>query len=103
MSTGPEISDHSPMCVERRPISTICGFEPHSALPTRTRSARTEIDGSTLSSNAPSIAKGRPDLLRDEGLDAALVSTQIGESEVEHDREEHSSHDGKNDDDETAK
>ena len=50
------------------------------------------------------IDRERPaDLLGDEGLDAALVSTQIGESEVEHDREEQGSHDGKSDDDETAR
>ena len=44
-STGPETSDHSPTCIEKRPTSSICGFEPHSALPMRTRSARTETDG----------------------------------------------------------
>ena len=33
----------------------------------------------------------------------AFVPTQVGQTDVEHDREEHSSHDGENDDDETAK
>ena len=59
-STGPETSDHRPISVEKRPTSTICGAEPHPALPRRTRSALTEIDGSTSSAKAPSIAKGRP-------------------------------------------
>ena len=59
-STGPETSDQSPTCADTRPISTICGCEPQCALPRRTRSATREIEGSTSSSNAPSIANGRP-------------------------------------------
>ena len=43
------------------------------------------------------------DLFRDQGFDAAFVSTQVGQTEVKHDREEQSSHDGERDDNETAK
>ena len=60
MSTGPEISDHRPIRSDRRPTSTICGCEPHSAFPSRTRSATTTTAGSTSSWNVPSIANGRP-------------------------------------------
>ena len=50
-----------------------------------------------------SIDRERPTHLPgDEGLDPALVSTQIGESNIEHDRKEQGSYDRKYDCDEAA-
>ncbi len=57
---APRRATTRPISVAKRPTSTICGAEPHPALPRRTRSALTETDGSTWSAKAPSIAKGRP-------------------------------------------
>ena len=89
------------------PISTICGCEPQSAFPRRTRSATTEIEGSTSSSNAPLDRERPPEQLCDEGLDAALVPAQVAEGEVKNDREndrnEQASRGGEDDDGEAAK
>jgi hypothetical protein len=90
MSTGPEISDHSPTFVEKMTDLDHLRLRAPSALPTRTRSARTEI-GEQLELERPVDHERPADVLRDEGFDAALVPTRVGDRDVEHDREERGS------------
>ena len=102
ISTGPEISDHSPTCVENAPDLQ------HLRLRAPFRVADADVLGQQRDrwqdlELERAIDRERPaQLLCDESLDLALVPTQVGESDIEHDREEQGSDDGKHDDDDTA-